>query len=604
MTTVYDSLDRVLEESQTYQGNTRNITNAAFTSVPVTGFTFPNDRQLTNVYDLLYRRTQVQETSDSSNIASWQFFGPERPAEVTLGNGLICTWMNNARTHSAVQAGVPNPAWGDPSSDRLGYDGSGRAITKRYLAGGIGGGGYNTPTAVVGFTTEYDRAGNKFFERHLHAENRSHLYEPFDANQVPQGGYDSIDRLRQYQRGNLASTGGFNNAGGGSIATPIALPGTDNSRTYDLDGVGNWRRTVFTPEASPASQTEVRQHNGLNQITRVQNGASQTNLSYDGTSGNSNGNLENDGTRTYTWDALNRLVQVNLASNGALLAQYAYDALNRRIRKVVSGGGLSGDIPNGTTDFLYLGWQCIEEHDGSDNPTAQYVWGRYLDEIIQQQLLVALNGFSAGAFYPLQDLLYRTTGLADANRVIREAYDTDAYGNTLIFRNGSPPAPIAFDNSDSEVDFPTCPFIFTGQRFDAESELYYYKRRFYLPLLGRFISRDPIAYEAGINLYEYVEDNPTNATDPTGLPLGLPNPTKGKRFLTSCMKKCLQHILPGGKITSTAGAAAAAACGALCAVMNRANGIPSDCCLPSCVKLFGAMCRNECAILCHAMWDL
>ena len=317
VTTVYDSLDRLLEESQAYQGNTRNVTNAAFTSVPVTGFTFPDDRQLTNGYDPLYRRTQVQETSGATNIASWQFFGAERVAEVTLGNGLICTWMNNARTHSAVQAGVPNPAWGDPSSDRLGYDGSGRAITKRYLAGGIsGGGGYNTPTAVVGCTTEYDRAGNKFFERHLHAENRSHLYEPFDANQVPQGGYDSLDRLRLYQRGNLASTGGFNNAGGGSITTPIALPGTDNSRTYELDGAGNWRRTVFTPEASPSSQTEVRQHNGLNQITRIQNAAAQTNLSYDGTAGHSNGNLGNDGTRTYTWDALNRLLQVNLASSG------------------------------------------------------------------------------------------------------------------------------------------------------------------------------------------------------------------------------------------------------------------------------------------------
>ena len=59
-------------------------------------------------------------------------------AEVKLGLGvngdaLYCTYMNNARTHSAVQSGVSNPSWGDPSSDRLGYDGSGRPITKRYL---------------------------------------------------------------------------------------------------------------------------------------------------------------------------------------------------------------------------------------------------------------------------------------------------------------------------------------------------------------------------------------------------------------------------------------------------------------------------------------
>jgi RHS repeat-associated protein len=146
----------------------------------------------------------------------------------------------------------------------------------------------------------------------------------------------------------------------------------------------------------------------------------------------------------------------------------------------------------------------------------QYVWGIYVDEIIQQNLLVSLNGFSAGALYPLQDLLYRTTGLADAGGTVREAYDTDAYGNTLIFRNGGdPPAAISF-SSDTAVDYPTCPFIFTGQRFDPETGLYFYRARYYHAALGRFISRDPISYRGGFNLYEYVFDSPQNRVDPLG----------------------------------------------------------------------------------------
>jgi RHS repeat-associated protein len=518
VTLVYDSLSRVVEESQAYQGNTRNVTNAAFRSSPVTGFTLPNNRQLTNAYDALYRRTQVQETSGGSPIASWQFFGPARPAEVTLGNGLIATWMNNARANSAVQSPNPgNPAWGDQSSDRLGYDGAGRAIGKRYLAGGLNSGtppAYSNATAVVGFTTAFDRAGDKLFERHLHAEPRSHLYEPFDANGKPEGGYDSLDRLLQYQRGTLASGGGLNGAGGGSISTAITLSGTDSLRTYELDGLGNWRRTGFTP-VSGSAETEVRQHNGLNQITRTQDGAAQVNLTYDGAAGASNGNLENDGTRTYTWDALNRLVQVSKAGS-VVIAQYSYDALSRRIRRVVSNGGLSGDIPAGTTDFLYAGPQCVEERDGSNTPTMQYVWGIYLDEIIQQNLLAGLNGFSAGVFYPLQDLLYRTTGLADAGGTVREAYDTDAYGNTLIFRNGTPPAAIGFSDSDSQVDYPTCPFIFTGQRFDPETGLYFYRARYYGAGLGRFVGKDPVGFAGGVNLYGYCGNGPTGATDPPG----------------------------------------------------------------------------------------
>jgi RHS repeat-associated protein len=316
--------------------------------------------------------------------------------------------------------------------------------------------------------------------------------------------------LLQYQRGTLAS-------GGGSISAAITLSGTDSLRTYELDGLGNWRRTGFTPEGSSTAQTEIRQHNGLNQITRTQNGSTQTNLSYDGAAGASNGNLENDGTRTYTWDALNRLVQVNRVSDGAVIAQYSYDALSRRIRRVVSSGGLSGDIPAGTTDFLYAGLQCVEERDGSNTPTMQYVWGIYVDEIIQQTNIAAINGFGTNAvLYPLQDLLYRTTGLADAGGTVREAYDTDAYGNTLIFRNGTPPAAIGFSDSDTQVDYPTCPFIFTGQRFDPETGLYYYKRRCYHPALGRFVSRDPIGTSGGINLYEYVGDSPLARIDPEG----------------------------------------------------------------------------------------
>src|SRR5262249_12451658 len=158
-----------------------------------------NDRQIENTYDALYRRTLVHDPSEGIDIARWEFFGPGRTAEVTLNNGMmIGTWMNNARTRSAVQEGLSSPGWGDQSSDRLGYDGAGRMTTKRFLNSGAGGGGYDNTSAFVGFTTAFDQASNKLYERHLHAESRSHLYEPFSDSNVPQGGYDSLNRLRQY----------------------------------------------------------------------------------------------------------------------------------------------------------------------------------------------------------------------------------------------------------------------------------------------------------------------------------------------------------------------------------------------------------------------
>ncbi|MGE0494284.1 MAG: RHS repeat-associated core domain-containing protein [Vulcanimicrobiota bacterium] len=50
----------------------------------------------------------------------------------------------------------------------------------------------------------------------------------------------------------------------------------------------------------------------------------------------------------------------------------------------------------------------------------------------------------------------------------------------------------------------------------ADTGLLYMRQRHYDSTLGRFISRDPIGFRGGLNLYGYVGQNPTGFTDPTG----------------------------------------------------------------------------------------
>ena len=70
-------------------------------------------------------------------------------------------------------------------------------------------------------------------------------------------------------------------------------------------------------------------------------------------------------------------------------------------------------------------------------------------------------------------------------------------------------------------------FGFAGYYLHARSGLNLTVARAYSPVLGRFISRDPIAEMGGINLYGYVSNNPLRFVDPGGLQQRYP-PCKGR----------------------------------------------------------------------------
>ena len=65
------------------------------------------------------------------------------------------------------------------------------------------------------------------------------------------------------------------------------------------------------------------------------------------------------------------------------------------------------------------------------------------------------------------------------------------------------------------------PQTFGTHRLDVATGLYYMKARWYDPVAGRFLSRDPVVRNAfapqSVNGYSYVENDPTSRIDPLGL---------------------------------------------------------------------------------------
>jgi len=58
--------------------------------------------------------------------------------------------------------------------------------------------------------------------------------------------------------------------------------------------------------------------------------------------------------------------------------------------------------------------------------------------------------------------------------------------------------------------------LFQGRRYDYETGLYYFRNRYYDPIMGRFLSTDPLGYKDSMNLYQAFNNNPVNFTDPMG----------------------------------------------------------------------------------------
>jgi RHS repeat-associated protein len=102
-------------------------------------------------------------------------------------------------------------------------------------------------------------------------------------------------------------------------------------------------------------------------------------------------------------------------------------------------------------------------------------------------------------------------------------YHADALGTitTLTKRNGSVVNTYTYtsfgDGRYVASETVANPFQYTAREYDPETELYYYRARYYDPVFGRFLSEDPSQFTRGISLYAYVFNDPANEVDPSGL---------------------------------------------------------------------------------------
>lgn len=261
----------------------------------------------------------------------------------------------------------------------------------------------------------------------------------------------------------------------------------DRDETYQLDAAGNrtvhsrtgdatWRYDAANQLIERGSIT-YRYDDAGNQIEKVDASLS-----------------EPQRTTRYVYDAFNRLVKVT-DGVGATLAAYTYDPFDRRLSKTLGDGAV--------THYLSSSWGLLAETDAAGVVQVSYGWNPQLENgtaPLYARVLDAASGGSRYVYYH-NDQLGTPQRLTDKAGNLVWAADYDGFGRATV----RPDANAVVNN-----------LRYPGQYFDAETGLHYNDRRYYDPDTGRYLTRDPIGFEGGINLYAYAAANPANFTDPTG----------------------------------------------------------------------------------------
>ena len=184
---------------------------------------------------------------------------------------------------------------------------------------------------------------------------------------------------------------------------------------------------------------------------------------------------------TYQWDSSNKLTSIK---KPAFQEKYLYDAGGVRKSK------------GSDTRYFSSGGASIS--DLRPTNSMSFIQG---DQIRGMR-------YGSSFYWYILDGLGTVRSVVDSAGIVAGSYAGDEFGRQTA-ATGSLERPHSYTGG-------------LGVRNEVvnESKLLYARQRWYDPALGRWLSADPIGFNGGLGLYNYVGQNPINFADPEGLEYG------------------------------------------------------------------------------------
>jgi RHS repeat-associated protein len=279
---------------------------------------------------------------------------------------------------------------------------------------------------------------------------------------------------------------------------------TTQNRAYQYDAIGNRKKSANSltlPATDNYTANALNQYSSLS-IPNPQSPISNPIYDLDGNATSYPLPTAQNTNSTLTWDGENRLTSTTV---GGITTTQQFDATGRRISKT-----------NGTTTqvYLYDAWNVIAEYTKSSLNTENFklttsrLWGPDLSGTLQGAggvggLLCEFNISNplSPNSYPTYDGNGNISDYLTANGSVAAHFEYDPFGNTVI-------------NTDTTKLFT---YKFSTKSHDVETGLYYYGYRFYDPVAGRWINRDPIGEKGASNIYKILYNNTIDKFDVLGM---------------------------------------------------------------------------------------
>lgn len=467
-----------------------------------------NPRKITRTYDLR-NRLKTLAFADGQGNQTWTYTPDGLPASVAVINPNVAnptktSYIYNRRrllTGEGLSHLGDSAAWGLG----YGYDANGSLSTQTYPSGltvDYAPNALGQATKVGPFAAGVSYYPNGAIAQFTYGNSIKHSLtqnsRQFPARSLDDYGsskfiddtyaYDANANVATIRDGTPGNRGNRDMSYDGldrliKVKSAVFGAGADQSATYGYDALDNLTNVLV---GGPKPRIHYYCYDTRWRLTNIKTGSCASGTTSYGLGYDAQGNLANKNGQTFTFDLGNRMRRSNSPSYW-----YAYDGYGRRILSCTSAAC-------NYQQYSQSGQLAITEDKRNQKRTESIYLGGSL--VALRELDRATNTLTTK--YQHTDALGSPVAVTDQNRVVIDKSEYEPFGQQIFNR----PA----------TDGPG----YTGHVFDSSTGLNYMQQRYYDPMIGRFLSVDPVSADSAtgsnFNRYWYANNNPYKFKDPDG----------------------------------------------------------------------------------------